>query len=326
VDPAVHDPRIRSRHVGGVALGSGEPANPRRRADYAALRAMNATWVRADIDWRAVEESPGHWDFSRYDAVVADATAEGLRYLAILHAAPAWANGAAGAYAPPRDPGRLSEYCRRTAQRYIPRGVLDYEIGNEVNMPHPGSVRPTGAAYVRHLLQPCAAGVRAAARELGARVNLVLGSVVPGPGGPADPLRFLGDVYATGAAPLFDVVSVHPYTRPLAPAASDHLGRFVDQVYQVMWAHGDGAKTIWATEFGYPTAGPHSTSEQRLAANVDAAVDLWYEHPFAGPLFWYSARDTGTDPGDDEQNFGLLRHDGSAKPAYAALAARFTRG
>jgi hypothetical protein len=165
-----------------------------------------------------------------------------------------------------------------------------------------------------------------AARELGARVNVVLGAVVPGGDGPADPVRFLSDVYAAGGAPLFDTVSVHPYTRPSAPAVSDHLGRFVEQVHQVMRAHGDSAKTIWATEYGYPTAGPNSTSEQRVADYVDAAVDLWYRHPFAGPLFWYSARDTGTDRNDDEQNFGLLRYDGSAKPAYAALAARFTRG
>ena len=325
VGPVIPDAPAQGRHVGGVALGSGEPANPRRRADYAALRAMNASWVRSDIDWRAVEESPGRWDFSRYDPVVADAHAEGLRHLAILHTVPAWANDGAGAYAPPRHLGQLGEYCRRTAERYIPRGVRDYEIGNEVNLPHPGWTRPTGPAYVRQLLQPCAAGVRGAARQLGVRVNIVLGSVVPGGTGPADPVRFLEEVYDAGAGPLFDTVSVHPYTRPLAPAASDHLDGFVERVYEVMRAHGDAGKLIWATEYGYPTAGPHSTSEQRLATYVDTAVDLWYSHPFAGPLFWYSARDTGTDRGDDEQHFGLLRHDGSVKPTYPALAARFTR-
>lgn len=323
--PAIPGAQPPSRHLGGVALGSGEPANPRRRADYAALRAMNATWVRSDIDWRAVEEAPGRWDFSRYDPVIDDANAEGLRHLAILHTAPAWANGGSGAYAPPRDLGLLREYCRRTAARYIPRGVRDYEIGNEVNLPHPGWVRPTGPAYVRELLEPCAAGVRGAARELGARVNVILGSVVPGGTGLADPVRFLADVYAAGGAGYFDTVSVHPYTRPLAPTASDHLDGFVERVHQTMRANGDAGKKIWATEYGYPTSGPHSTPEQRVATYVDAAVDLWYSHPFAGPLFWYSARDTGTDPGDDEQHFGLLRHDGAAKPAYTALAARFTR-
>jgi hypothetical protein len=325
VQPVVPDAPAQSRHVGGVALGSGEPANPRRRADYAALRAMNASWVRSDIDWRAVEESPGRWDFSRYDPVVADAHAEGLRHLAILHTVPAWANNGAGAYAPPRQLVWLREYCRRTAERYIPRGVRDYEIGNEVNLPHPGWTQPTAPAYVRQLLQPCALGVRSAARQAGVRVNVVLGSVVPGGTGPADPVRFLADVYRAGGGPLFDTASVHPYTRPLAPAASDHLDGFVERVYEVMRAHGDAGKKIWATEYGYPTAGPHSTSEQRLATYVDTAVDLWYSHPFAGPLFWYSARDTGTDRGDDEQHFGLLRHDGSAKPTFPALAARFTR-
>ena len=142
--------------------------------------------------------------------MVADGNAAGLRHLAILHTVPAWANGGAGAYAPPQQLGWIREYCRRAALRYIPRGVLDYEIGNEVNLPHPGWPRPTGQAYVRQLLEPCAGGVRSAAQELGAAVNVILGSVVPGRDGPADPARFLTDVYASGGAPLFDTVSVHP--------------------------------------------------------------------------------------------------------------------
>jgi polysaccharide biosynthesis protein PslG len=324
VPTAISDAQLHSQHVGGVALGSGEPANPRRRADYAAMREMNASWVRSDIDWRAVEEAPGQWNFSRYDPVVDDANAEGLRHLAILHTVPAWANGGAGVYASPEDLELLSEYCRQTALHYIPRGVLDYEVGNEVNLPHPGW-DPTGPAYVEQLLRPCTTGVRSAAQELGAEVNVILGSVVPGGDGPADPVRFLTEVYESGGGSLFDNVSVHPYTRPLAPTASDHLTAFVDRIYQVMQDHGDAGKKIWATEYGYPTAGPHSTSEELLATYVDAAVDLWYSHPFAGPLFWYSARDTGTDQEDAEQNFGLLRHDGEAKATYAELATRFTR-
>jgi hypothetical protein len=309
-----------------VALGGAEPSNPRRDADYAALRAMNATWVRSDVDWQAVEESAGRWDFSRYDPVIADANAAGLRHLVILHTVPAWANDGAGNYAPPHDVALVGDFCYRAARRYVPRGVLDYEIGNEVNLPHPGWAAPTGASYVRDLLAPCAGGVRRAAGELGATVNVVLGSLVPtGEGGPAAPSTFLTEIYASGGRGQFDSVALHPYTRPLPPAASDHLTAVGQRMHDVMAAHGDGARKIWATEFGYPTAGPGSVEERQQALNVDAAVDLWYSNRFAGPLFWYSARDTGTDPADAEQHFGLLRHDGSAKPAYAVLAARFSR-
>jgi hypothetical protein len=315
----------RARHVGGVALGGAEPSNRRRAADYAALRAMNATWVRSDVDWEAVQETPERWDFGRYDPVIADAGAAGLRHLVILHTVPAWANGGAGNYAPPRDSSLLGDYCHRAARRYLPLGVRDYEIGNEVNLPHPGRTAPTGASYLRDLLAPCATGVRRAAAELGATVNIVLGSLVPGERGRAAPATFLSEIYAGGGRGHFDTASLHPYTRPLPPAASDHLTGVAQLLHDVMSAYGDGGKRIWATEFGYPTAGPGSVGERQQAAHVDAAVDLWYSNRFAGPLFWYSARDTGTDPADAEQHFGLLRHDGSAKPAYAVLSARLRR-
>jgi hypothetical protein len=290
------------------------------------MRAMNASWVRSDLDWQAVEESPGDWDFSRYDPVIDDVNAAGLRHLIILHTVPAWANGGAGNYAPPWDRSLLDDYCHRAARRYVPLGVLDYEIGNEVNLPHPGWSHPTGRAYVRDLLAPCVAGVRRAAAELRATVNVVLGSLVPTRGtGPTAPSNFLTEIYASGGGAYFDSVALHPYTRPVAPTASDHLTVVAQRMYDVMIAHGDDAKRIWATEYGYPTRGPGAVEERELAHYVDAAIDLWYSNRFAGPLFWYSARDTGTDPDDEEQHFGLLRHDGSTKPAYAALAARLKR-
>jgi hypothetical protein len=52
---------------------------------------------------------------------------------------------------------------------------------------------------------------------------------------------------------------------------------------------------------------------------------VWYSKPYAGPLFWYSGRDTGTSTSDREEHFGFLRFDGSKKPAYAAMSAVLTR-
>ena len=57
------------------------------------------------------------------------------------------------------------------------------------------------------------------------------------------------------------------------------------------------------------------------SAMVTDAYARWKSLPFAGPLFWYSFRDAGTNPGDIEQNFGLLRYDFSPKPSFAAYQA-----
>ena len=39
---------------------------------------------------------------------------------------------------------------------------------------------------------------------------------------------------------------------------------------------------------------------------------------WVGPMFWYSYIDRGTNASDSEDWFGLLRADGSRRPAYDA--------
>jgi hypothetical protein len=317
--------RVRA-NGGGVSVGALEPWNPRRAADYLAARRAHVTWLRGDLSWRWLEPRRGEWDWSLYDPVVADARRAGLHYLAILHTVPGWANGDAGDYAPPTDTALLGDYCYRTARHYLPLGVTDYEIGNEVNLPHPGWPDASGARYAERVLLPCAAGVRRAAAESGTVANVMLGALAPtGATGGADPAGFLTDVYRHGGRGLFDSVSWHPYTGAAHPAVSRQMNTEPDRLHAVMAAHGDGGKKVWATEFGRPTAGPDSTSERAQAALVDQALDAWYAKAYAGPLLWYSLRDLGTSETDREEHFGLLRHDGTPKPALAAVGARLRR-
>ena len=318
--------RVTSRHVGGVAVGGLQPWNPRRAADYELMRQANMTWLRSDLGWQYLEPTPGVWDWQPFDEVVADATAAGLNYLAILHTVPAWANGDRGEYAPPADPGLLENYCYQTTRHFVPLGVTDYQIGNEVNLPHPGWPAPDGATYVRSYLVPCVTGVRRAANEVRTSVNVMLGSLTPPDWtGGTDPLSFLSEVYRSGGQGYFTCASWHPYTGAEAPAASRHMTADPRRLHDIMASYGDGAMSIWATEFGYPTAGPRSVSERRQASYADAALDIWYRNSFAGPLLWYSGRDAGASGDDRENHFGLLRYDGSKKRAYATVAAHFTR-
>jgi hypothetical protein len=93
----------------------------------------------------------------------------------------------------------------------------------------------------------------------------------------------------------------------------------------VMVAHGDGAKRIWGTEYGAPTFGA-GISEAAQAQLVAAAYREWSKWDWSGPLFWYSARDAGTDPNDREDHFGLVRRDFSPKAAFAAYRSLASAG
>jgi hypothetical protein len=319
-------PTIPAGKVGGVAVGALQPWNPRRAADYKALGAANATWVRSDLGWMYLEPVKGSWRFDQFDPVVADAKANGMRYLAILHTVPNWANGGAGDYGMPSDVSLVTNYCYQTARHYIPMGVTEYEIGNEINLPHPGWQNPSGAVYTQKFLAPCVSGLRRAATELNARPTIIFGSLAPTEWtGGTNQATFLTDAYNNGAQGLFDAMAWHPYTGADAPSVSVHMNADSAQLNSIMAARGDGAKKIWATEYGVPTGGPNSVSEQAQVTTLNGSFDVWYAKPFAGPLFWYSGRDSGTSTTDREQHFGVLRYDGSAKPAYAALAGQLTR-
>ena len=90
-----------------------------------------------------------------------------------------------------------------------------------------------------------------------------------------------------------------------------------------MIANGDGAKSIWATEFGAPTCTGDSTcvSEAQQALTITNAYTLWRTYSWAGPLISYMYQDTGTDQTNREDFFGFVRYDGTQKPAYAAFRA-----
>jgi hypothetical protein len=68
---------------------------------------------------------------------------------------------------------------------------------------------------------------------------------------------FLADLYAAGAKGFFDGVSYHSYTWPQTPSHDSPTGGWnrMLKARQTMVDNGDGAKKIWVTEFGAPTAG-----------------------------------------------------------------------
>jgi hypothetical protein len=313
------------RRIGGISTGGLEPWNPNRAADFTAYSGTNATYLRTDIGWKYVQPTATSWNWTLYDSVLADLQARNMKFLAILHTVPAWANGGAGDAVAPTNLTLLNNYCYQTVKHYRPRGVVDYELGNEVNYAQDGLI-PTGAQYARQFLIPCATGARRAATELGQPINLMFGSLAPGAGvgGGQEAVAFLTQAYANGAGGLTDSLGFHPYGG-LNPAVEPNMVTLPDTLHSVMVANGEGSHRMWATEYGLPTGGTTSWSEQVQADWVGTAYDAWAAHSYSGPMIWYAGRDSGTSATDREQHFGILRFDGTPKPAYAALQAKLTR-
>jgi hypothetical protein len=104
---------------------------------------------------------------------------------------------------------------------------------------------------------------------------------------------FLDRAYAAaGGAPMFDALSMHPYSFPQLPAAqSVNAGSWamVPRLRDIMVANADGAKAIWLTEVGAPTGGYRASwpavtaAATNLVITCDTAMptDLGYQasHP-----------------------------------------------
>jgi polysaccharide biosynthesis protein PslG len=76
------------------------------------------------------------------------------------------------------------------------------------------------------------------------------------------------------------------------------------------------------TEYGAPTNGPPGArfvSETDQAIMLTKSYTMSASYPWAGPFFWYSLHDGENSKTTVENFFGIIRYNGSHKPAYSAL-------
>jgi len=125
---------------------------------------------------------------------------------------------------------------------------------------------------------------------------------------------------------LVDAFADHPYWYGHNPDEDDAAGPFdrIAMLRQRMNEHGANDKAIWITEYGESTAGcaEECVSESTQAEHLRAMVDAAASHADWGirMLLLYQLRDRGTSSGQRELQFGLLRQDGSPKPAYSVVS------
>ena len=163
-------------------------------------------------------------------------------------------------------------------------------------------------------------------------------------------ISYLQNLYAINGGEVigyFDAMSAHPSgfsnppdCTPATPECSLSGGWNTDdsffaftrlsEYYDVMNANGDGAKTIWLTEFGYcsnPAPPPgyeycSSVSEDAQARYLVQAYQMARQLPYVSAMFQFNLDFQLAVPATDEKwGFGIVHSDWSGRPAYYALAA-----
>jgi hypothetical protein len=302
----------------------------------AAMRDANVALVRQPFSWARIETTPGRLDFSIYDTVMAAAAGAGLQVLPVLMDPPAWRStappsGRLRAMYPPRDPAQMGAFATALVQRYGPGGsfwsahpqltpspIRSWQVWNEPNIQAFWATGPDPATYVR-LLDAVGTAIRAA--DPGAEI--VAGGL-PYAGNGLTPPAFIDAMYAAGARGTFDTIAVHPY-------AADPAGvlEILRTIRVQLDGLGDPDRPIWATEFGWATGGPPvtiTTSEPMQAKLLRDTIALMQRARDALHLRGFVAfrwKDVALNPGQTDVwalHTGLLREDGSTKPALGAFA------
>jgi hypothetical protein len=320
--------------AGGILTAMSQAALNQYTAE---VKALGVQWVRWDIEWLTVQEGgPSSYDWSGADRVVNTLKSAGINSVVVLAYAPAWARQGVCVgddKCAPANPDDYARFARQAAARYAPQGVHHWEIWNEPNYVNFWQPAPDAVAYTA-LLKAAYGQVKAV--DPGAVVLSGGLAAAANEDGNVAPTDFVRTMYQQGAKGALDGLALHPYSYPVVPdyKASWNFWQQMSTIHSVMEQSGDGHK-IWITEFGAPTGGPGTArtvsqlefnyphdymteaAQNDIASN---ALGLYKQNAsWLDGFFWYNLKDNGTSSSTAENFFGLLRYDGSKKPAYATF-------
>ncbi len=130
---------------------------------------------------------------------------------------------------------------------------------------------------------------------------------------------------------LFDGFAYHPYWYGHDPAQHGAAGPFdrIQTLRDTMDGYGATAKPILLTEYGESTAncGGECVTEQVQAEHLRAMIEGVVARPEwkIERLMIYQLQDRATNGTAREEQFGLIRQDGSTKPAYDVVREAMSR-
>ncbi len=279
---------------------------------YPALQTARVGWARITLPWYDIQPYDPSSQPPAYQGRVLDQTLlgafkrcvdqaidNGMKVLVVFHSAPPWALSADGV----PDPAAYGSAVGALAAA-LPE-VSAWEIWNEENMHK--SWQGTARQYVRLLR-----AAYTAVKQANPTALVVFGGTEHNGAG------WLKRCYKAGARGYFDVFSDHPYPPHKAAGRWGQALSSVSKARAVMVAHGDSAKPIWLTEFGWSRSAVSPQEQARLLTKSYSFLAL--HEKYVQAAFWYQAQDTCAIPHDWACGLGLLTSAGEPTPAYRAMA------
>lgn len=331
------------RQVAGLSAATGAKTNR-----------VSLNWLEIEptppcVDGAGVVQHTYSWGYA--DAQMDAQVAAGVTPIVLLSGAPSWAAvagwvpGSCGGEVPPV--GALPEckvksgcayppsgdhladfraYAESLMLRYLPRQpVLAVEVWNEPNFARFWAPRASAPQYVK-LLEQAFLARNAAQAATGVRVPLVLGGLLPARA--TDEMKiahdkFLARVYEQGGKDWFDGIGAHPYPNR-APWVENMWAR-LDELLEVRNKYKDQGKPLYITEVGVGgSKGGDAPVSVNMQHHAKVLIDMYrsMRGRQVKAFIFFSFREWSDGGSDRFVNYGVLRQDISAKPAFCGLAAK----
>jgi polysaccharide biosynthesis protein PslG len=340
--------RADSPEYGLNAFPYDQPATTER--DFGLVQGLGFGWVKVLFPWAGIEkEAKGAYNWAEADRVVRAAAAANLKIIARLDRQPRWARADLAHTGPPDNYQDYADFVGAFVSRYkagSPIGTVQaIQVWNEPNLDREwGGRRPidgkSAADYVRLLTL-----AHRAAKAADPGVTVIAGSLAPtgwdGPEALPDD-RYLQAMFESGLKGNYDVLGANANVQ--CPSVEARLGacpvmperlwhpsfyfRRVEQLREIMVAHGDGDKQIWLMEFGWTTDKVHesyawyATDEATKAELIVRAFEYARKEwsPWIGVMALWTVADPAWSPDDEQVWWSITNPDGTRRPAYDRLA------
>jgi O-antigen ligase len=323
------------------------------------LAAQGVRYVRQEFRWDDIEPAHGQFDWSASDRIISATQKHGLQILPVLWTTPAWARTPSASTefpaietVPPANVDDYAAFVKAFASRYeskssqnlIPSSpqplttsnILAYQIWDEPNLSSAWGNALINPTYYLQLLR----AARAAIHEVNPTAPIVLAALAPTTEQSnvnLAPQEYLRKLYQLGGHQAFDIASAKPYgfDHPPADRRVDAGALNFSQVilmHEVMVAHGEAHKAIWAGNFGWnalpanwagePSIWGNVTEQQQADYSVQAVQRAAREWPWMGAMFLdvLQPRPRAEKPeADPRWGFALRDPQSNPRPVYNAL-------
>ena len=286
--------------------------------------ALGAAWTRVRFQWAETQAGgPGTWTASVSEGEINGEIAAGRTVVGLLIGIPDWArsgNLPSGLHLPHTDPNNTwANFVREAVGRYNGR-INHWIIWNEPDVNDPNAPGHTWDGSIQDFFQ-LQRTAYLVAKEVNPNATIHL-SAFTYFWNPNYIYEYLDVVMTDPAAPennhYFDALTAHLYFQP------DSIYNIIQQFYGAVGSRGIPWKPVWLVETNAPPiddpAWPVSNwtfrvSQQEQAAFIPQAFAVGLAAG-AQRIGIYKMQDTADDVAANPEPFGLLRMDGSRRPAF----------